>query len=88
MHYRKTPYAYLCLVLIHIDISRLIQTLTTLNLQSNKISIKGATYLADALTRNHVRISSYSSLSSLTHIRHFFSWISLTTQLEMQEYNI
>jgi hypothetical protein len=46
-------------------LSHSIQTITTLNLRSNKISVKGARHLANGLQQNTVRLIFYFSISYL-----------------------
>jgi hypothetical protein len=60
----------------------LIQTLTTINIEDNKISENGAYYLADALKRNTVNIfflfypsfAPFHSRTDTNHIRHQQQW--------------
>ena len=67
------------------------QTLTTLSLQYNKISAKGAQHLASALEVNTVRLDfSPSRISDLLFIphRHLEHWVFNTTTSAMKERSI
>ncbi|MBL8820828.1 MAG: hypothetical protein JNL58_32740 [Planctomyces sp.] len=67
------------------------QTLTTLNLDSNKIGAEGAQHLASALQVNTVRLifsPFHHSSTILTPHRHSQRWILPTTTSALKEHSI
>ncbi len=87
----KSFISFFSLDLTYLLISSFTQTLTTLDLNSDNIEDKGAQQLADALRNNNVKIFFlhlfHLSLFRISYRRSKTS-ISITIELEPQEYNI